>query len=118
MFIQYLYRIFVITITTTIQIYTNMETLTTTQFQNYIGSLEIVHECGYSYAQDEVGSICSINMTEQEVEFADYAIIDGVEYELTEKQEELIANLTEGAIEVEDAPEEISSFEFYNNIYN
>ena len=77
-----------------------METLTNAQFKTYIGSLEIIHECGRAYAQDEVGDICTVNIVEQEVEFGDCAIIDGVEYELTEKQQDIIAQYTEGAIDL------------------
>jgi len=68
--------------------------LTFNKFQDYLKTLETITDCNSTFTQDECGPICTINTLDQTVEFGDYAIIDGWEYDLTYSQKEILEGFT------------------------
>ena len=98
-----------------------METLTASQFKNYLNTLSITKECDVYIAQDGLGEVCTINPINSTCVIEDLAFVDGDEYKLSETQKQQIVNSIHSDMFFlrEETPEtEMTSSEFYNNIYN
>lgn len=90
-----------------------MVQLSNSQFKNYIDKLTIVNEKAF----DEFGNVCTVYPEKCESEF-ELAIFEGDNYQLTESQKEQIVSLIDGHLDNTEATEEMTSFEFYANVYN
>lgn len=92
-----------------------MESLTKSDFKNYLNELTIVD----NVAHDELGDVCNVYQNESKCVF-NTAFYNGDEFELNEAQKTKIVALIEEDILLNqsDAFEEMNAFEFYTNIYN
>lgn len=69
-----------------------MQTLTNYQFKNYLASLETVSSVDGVCLNDEYGGVCVYDKNKSTYNF-NLALIDRVEYELTEKQKDQLAEV-------------------------
>ena len=74
-----------------------MNTLTNNEFKTYFNSLtDLVGDENISL-NDSYGSVCNLNIVSQEADF-ELAIIDDIEYKLTEVQKKALLDYAESLI--------------------
>lgn len=74
-----------------------MRTLTTLEFKNYLNALEITQDENESYAEDGAGIVCRVSHNSDKYTIEELAVIDRVEYDLTDSQKQQIISYVDSA---------------------